>query len=89
MLLELEPISYRFVNLTLITRLILIRRTSRFRMTAYEFSVQNAMNYINAFAVVGTDDVMDIDMHMLVYNGIHTISARNVWPFLLNMVVSA
>ena len=71
-------------------------------MTAYEFSVQNAMNYINAFAVVGTDDVMDIDMHMLMYNGYgprsrahpghhphHQCPERSVWPFLLNMVVSA
>ena len=45
-------------KLILTKRLILIMRTPRFRMTAYEFSVQDAMNYINAFAVAAVAAVL-------------------------------
>ena len=71
-------------------------------MTAYEFSVQNAMNYINAFAVAAvaavllmswiciclciTDTGRDLEH---IQDIINTISARTAWPFILSMVASA
>ena len=79
-------------------------RTPRFRMTAYEFSVQNAMNYINAFAVAAVAAVLLMSWIWIciclcitdtgrdlehIHDIIHTISARTAWPVILSMGASA